>query len=804
MTTLSRSLVLVLLSGGLLGAQTRVEFHLLPAVSSSPLDPHFSPDGRQLVFAMRGDIWTLPVEGGEAVALTAGPRYHSEPRFSPDGTRVALTIDIDGNLDLGVVDAAGGEVERLTTHPGVDIEPAWSPDGASLYFATRRSGNLDIYRYDFATGRETPVLESDRNEFQPAVSPDGRNLAFVSPVPGRIGSGGIWVLPLPSGTPRLVLDEETSYRTKPEWSPDGSTLTYSSDDAGSSDIAVIAAAGGNRVRLTEHPLDELDVAMSPDGDTMAFVTNDTGPTRLVTSSSRGGATRDWWSVPIVSRRPRFQAGRIRGVVRGPDGVVVPARLMLLASDGRGYVEDGAFHRMVPATRTHYQHTSGSFDIEVPAGNVQVEAMRGFEYRPALARVDVPAGGVAEVELRLERLVDPPKNGWYSGDMHVHDLHEGRFGLSEEGFFHQVVADDLHVTNALIHMDGTKLMGRWSDLTGKPYELSNEDYILRYSEEFRGSFGHVALVGVSDFIMPLIGGAPDTPYAPDVLKIRHIDGVREQGGIAGFVHPYNNSVTTAEDAASADIPVHVALGKGDFYDVISIASLEPDSARVYEKLLNCGFRLPATGGTDNFSDVWYDPSGGTARTYARVQGPLSFESWIEAVKAGRTFATNGPLVFLTVDGKQPGDEIRLGAADRASLEVHVEVASIAPLERLEVVVNGEVVDSMPAAEDRDQWQLTTSVDVPQGGWVAARAVGGESRYVGDAFAFAQTSPVYVVRDGEAFTSAEDARFLLGAVDELWRRVEARDLWQNEAQKKAYHDRVDEARNVYRAIVAKHSR
>ncbi len=783
-------------------AQTRVEFHLLPAISTGPLDPDWSPDGQTIAFAMRGDIWTIPAVGGEAVALTEGPAYHSEPSFSPDGTKVAFTMDFDGNLEIGLVEIASGTMERLTNDPEVDIEPDWSPDGTSLYFASRRNGNLDIFRIDLTTKRVTPVITGPRNDFQPAVSPDGRKLAYVSPVTGRRGSGGIWMMPLPSGEPRLVHYEETSYRPKPQWSPYGATLTYSTDAAGSNDIAVVLSKGGNPVRLTEDPLDEIDPAVSPDGSTIAFVSNHRGPTTLYTLSSAGGARSAWRPVRIESRRPRFETGRVRGTVRGPDGSVVPARVMLVASDDRSYTENGGFHRMVPSTRTHFQHTSGSFEIEVPAGTTNIEAMRGFEFMPAKAIVEVPAGGVAEVELQLTRIVDPRTGGWYSGDMHTHDLHEGRFGLTQEGFFHQAVADDLHVTNALIHMDGTKLMGRWSDLTGESHSLSNSDYILRYSQEFRGSFGHVALIGVDEFIMPLIGGAANTPYAPDVLKIRHIDGVHAMGGIAGFVHPYNQTVETPEDAAAADIPVHVALGKGDFYDVVSIASLDMESARVYNKLLNSGFRLAATGGTDNFSDVWYDSSGGTARTYAKIDGGLSFESWIEAVRAGRTFGTNGPLLFLSVDGREPGDELRLASSDPASLSVRVDVASMSPLDQVEILVNGEVAHTFRPQGAGPRWELDATIVVPGSGWVAARAIGPQSRYIGDLFAFAQTSPIYVVRDGVTYTSAADARFLLNSVEALWRNVEARNTWHTPAQKDAYRDGIETARAAYQSVVLRH--
>ncbi|MCH7945628.1 MAG: PD40 domain-containing protein, partial [Armatimonadetes bacterium] len=78
------------------GHGDRVERHLLPAVSTGPQDPAWSPDGGWIAFSMRGDIWKVPAKGGEAVALTEGPAYHFEPAWSPDGSQVALSFDIDG------------------------------------------------------------------------------------------------------------------------------------------------------------------------------------------------------------------------------------------------------------------------------------------------------------------------------------------------------------------------------------------------------------------------------------------------------------------------------------------------------------------------------------------------------------------------------------------------------------------------------------------------------------------------------------------------------------------------------------
>src|SRR3954469_15510818 len=81
------------------GMSDRVERHMFPAVSTGPLDPAWSPDGRWIAFSMGGDIWKVPADGGVAIALTRGPAYHFEPAWSPDGSRVAFSMDTDGNLD---------------------------------------------------------------------------------------------------------------------------------------------------------------------------------------------------------------------------------------------------------------------------------------------------------------------------------------------------------------------------------------------------------------------------------------------------------------------------------------------------------------------------------------------------------------------------------------------------------------------------------------------------------------------------------------------------------------------------------
>lgn len=775
----------------------RVEKYLLPAVSTGPLDPDWSPDGRWLTFSMRGDIWKMPAGGGEAVALTQGPAYYFEPAWSPDGKSIAFTVDRGERLEIGVVSAEGKDERLVVTDSEVNIEPDWSADGTHLYFVSDRGRGLGIFSVELATGDVTAILTGRGNQIQPAVSPDGKSLAYVAPVERMPGSGGIWIMPLPSGTSQLIHYEETRYRVAPDWMPDGQSIVYVSEITGNNDIAIIPVQGGAPVWITHAQGDELSPVISPDGERLAFVSNRSGPARLFTMPAGGGSAEAWRKAAVTSLQARRATGQLRLRVLGPDGQPVAARVYLEASDGRSYAPGKGFHRVVSAGEQHYFHTDGSDTVTVPAGTVRLEAMKGFEYKVVQASIEVPADGKVQATLRFERIADSPARGWYSGDTHAHDLHGGRYGLTHEDFFKQLRAEDIHVTNALIHMDGTRLMGRWEDLTGRPHPLSTAEHILQYGEEFRGSRGHVGLLGISEFIMPLVGGAWGTAYAAEVLNARYLDEARAQGGIGGFMHPYGVNVEEPGDGLS-EIPVDVALGKGSFYDVINIPYDALENAEMYYRLLNSGFQLAASGGSDPFPDVWRDPPPGMARTYALVDGPLTADSWLEAVKAGCTFATNGPLLFINVEGQTPGGEIRLTGNDPAILEVQGEVISLAPLLKVEVLLNGKVARSIDMRDKNMPYEFSVPVKVADNGWIAVRALGSYSRYLTDSYPFAQTTPVYVLRNGQRYTSPEDATFLYDAVDALWQSVMERDRWHSEAEKERYRKAVEEAKEVYQSI------
>jgi TolB protein len=782
------------------GHSDREERHMLPAVSSGPLDPAWSPDGKWIAFSMRGDIWKVPADGGEAIAVTSGPAYHFEPAWSPDGTRIAFSYQSTGNLEIGIVSSDGGSEQSISSNPAVDVQPAWSRDGKSLFFTSARAGGFRIFRHDFATGAATQVVQG----IQPAVSPDGSQLAYEQ--------RGLYVFDLATGKSSLIRDEETEYRMEPAWTPDGRNIVYVTEDRGSNDVRIVPApvaaapggpsTGGDPIELTfDGERHEMSPAVSPDGKRFAFVQFTAGVPTLYTADIAGGRASAWKKVTIASRKPVAPTGRVIVRVAGPDGKPMPARVYVDASDKRHYTPDDGFHRSMMVFDRHYFHTDGESIVDLPAGPARLEAVRGFEYTPAAVTVDVKPGGSHVATLRLERLADLPARGWYSGDGHVHDLHRG-FGQTHQSFFRQLVAEDLHVTHALIHMDGTRLMGRWSDLTGQPSPLSTRTHILQYAQEFRGGLGHVGMIGVKEFILPFTAGAGGTAYAQHSLENIYLEGARAQGGLAGFMHPYTQSPKQPSNAASTLIALDVALGLGDYYDIGALYSDERASADFYYRLLNAGFRIAATGGTDNFSDVWLDPPPGSSRTFARLTGPLTLAGWMDAIKRGRTYFSSGPIVTrFEVDGRGPGEEIALPADAPVSLRVVADVVSIAPIDSIEILVNGEVVRTVRAS-DPSRASFAGAIEVPLGGWVALRASGPKSPYIGDDYAFVQTTPVFVVRGGKRFLKAEDVKFLGDTVRAIWARAE-KSRWRSDAEREAFKAAVDRAAAVYEKVSAEAS-
>ena len=142
--------------------------------------PALSPDGKSIAYSYQGDIWVAGIDGTHPERLTIHEAYEYEPHWSPDGQQLVFIGNRYGNDDLFVVDRQGKSVRRLTFHSAADREPAWGKDG-QIYFTTNRdfaSVEWESEIHTIPSGGGTPMRRLDALGYQPQLSPDGQMIAF--------------------------------------------------------------------------------------------------------------------------------------------------------------------------------------------------------------------------------------------------------------------------------------------------------------------------------------------------------------------------------------------------------------------------------------------------------------------------------------------------------------------------------------------------------------------------------------------------------------------------------------------------
>ena len=405
--------------------------------------------------------------------------------------------------------------------------------------------------------------------------------------------------------------------------------------------------------------------------------------------------------------------------------------------------------------TSYAYVDGTFQIELPVGDVYMEVTKGFEYQPIRTRLEI-AASQRELNLEVKRFADLRAKGWVSADSHVHFLAPSTAVLEGQ-------AEGLNLINLLAAQWGD-LFTNVADLRYGSLTAPDGDMIVRLGTENRNHIlGHLGLLGSnSPPVFPMSAAGPSESYIGDPLWTslsEWADRCREREGLVMAVHfPY----PTGELAAA------IVLGKIDAVEIRPDTPTEHfDGLQFLDwyHYLNCGYRLPIFGGTDKMSAAM---CAGSLRGYAFLgNDEFTFSNWAKAVRSGNTFTTSGPLLLLEVDGHPPGSEIQVRAGG-AGLEIQAEARSTVPIHKLEIVWNGKVVADREERAGTSELRLRDTVRVQGPGWLAARCVSrvpNRERRIA-----AHTSPVYLVAPGEDLFSAPAAAYMLTLIEgsELWTR------------------------------------
>ena len=435
----------------------------------------------------------------------------------------------------------------------------------------------------------------------------------------------------------------------------------------------------------------------------------------------------------------------------------------------------------------FAYVEPDFEVSLAQGTYSIEVGRGIQYEPEILDFQVTPSRVPDLEITLTRWSDIRKQGWISGDTHVHFLDPQTAFLEGKG-------EDLNVVNILATKWG-ELITDVAKFRGGPEPFSDEETIVYVNEETRHGFlGHTVLMDLKQLVYPLawgpgrVGVYGGIDYPAMALQA---DKAHAQGGFVGWAHfPY----------PKGEVAIDVALGKVDSVDLLSWGDAfaprgpnHPGPAEIYYRFLNCGFDLPATAGTDK---MWNTMVVGLPRTYVKIEGDLTYRKWIEGIRAGRTFVTTDPVLFFEADGHQLGETVQIPTGKKVTLSAQVH--SRVPVQKVEILQDGQVVKVVENPDKRQRLEVHTEVSLSRSSWVAARAYSSHKvpyRNNRGIPLMAHTSPIYFQAGDQPRRSPEDAAFFIEWVDEALEWLEERANIPVPEQRREMREIFQRARRVF---------
>lgn len=456
-----------------------------------------------------------------------------------------------------------------------------------------------------------------------------------------------------------------------------------------------------------------------------------------------------------------------------------AKVHIVDAGGRAIFPDSAIHKVGPGMEGFY--TAGDFSVEAPTGFTTFIVEKGTEYKPYEVTYHVAGGSTNEFVFPLERWVDLAQCGWYSGNAHVH-YNESEL-YPDERLRLDPHVHDLGFT-AISHLQRWNLpyaSNRYS--LGLLMEYSDGTHAVVCGQENRHNrddweigYGHILLLGIQQPVRPLSRGLLVGATTPDYPPLcQDLDGSRAQGGVNLWCH----------NGEGMETPVAAILGKIDVINLFDPFLFTPDQYQAWYDLLNCGIHLPCSTGSD-----WFICSNN--RVYVHLDGQFSDGAWLSGLKAGRSFITNGPAMFLEANGSQPGERLQVHPGQE--LEIQARWMWYKEIEALEIIHNGRVVCREPISEDMTAGACFQKIKVDCDGWIAARAFSTRR----DSFyqpIFAHTSPVWVEAGRAPDVSALSAQVILQQLDAALEWIGEAGKFAEASQKQEMMDLYQRARADY---------
>lgn len=480
------------------------------------------------------------------------------------------------------------------------------------------------------------------------------------------------------------------------------------------------------------------------------------------------------------------------------------------------------------------YRSNGEHVLLPPGKYDITVTRGPEYIPLKTQLVVPTGiKTHTASFQLQRWINLSKLGWYSADHHVHAAGCSHYDSPEEGvkprdMWRQAVGEDLQVSAVLAW--GPSWYHQKTFFTGKDDSLSTAKNIMRNDVEVSGfpssHSGHIVLLRLKEDDYPGTKKVEDWPsWTLPVFK-----WAKSQSAITGYAHSgwglepitptkeFPNYVLPKMDGIGAnEYIVTVTQNVVDFYSAGDTPA--PWELNMWYHTLNAGFTTRLSGETD-FPCI-FDERVGMARSYFKPEGKLSYDNYVQAIAAGRSYVSEGNshIIDFSVNGTEAGvqesklhvksnQDLKIAAKVIANLPAtqseagaaiaqspsteppywHIERARISTSRkvRVELIVNGFPVDTTEMAADGKWSDINFNYRLARSSWIALRV-----------YPSSHTNPVFVTVDNKPIRELKSAEWCRQSVDQCWKNKQGNIRASERAEAgEAYN----KARAVYDKLIA----